>query len=56
MTLDGDGEHLTLPNDRQYLADQQEEDSSRKKVTVWDQLQQTRISCNKQKYVKNVLK
>ena len=43
MTLDGDGEHLTLPNDIQYLADQQEEDSSHQKVTVWDQLQQTEV-------------
>ena len=30
-------------DDRQYLADQQEEDSSRKNVAVQDQLQQTEV-------------
>ena len=36
--------HVSLQgDDRQYLADQQEEDSSRRKVTVRDQLQQTKV-------------
>ena len=38
-------------DDKQYLADQQEEDSSRKKLTIRDQLQQTKV-CWKSVFIK----
>ena len=48
MSLQGD--------DRQYLADQQEEYPSHQKLIARDQLQQTKTSYKKQKSVKNVFR
>ncbi|RVW59875.1 Retrovirus-related Pol polyprotein from transposon RE1 [Vitis vinifera] len=43
-------------DDRRYLADQQESNCPGSAATNRDQVQQTEVSCNKQKPVKNVLK
>ena len=42
--------------DRRYLADQQESNCLGSAATNRDQVQQTKVSCNKQKPVKNVSK